>query len=146
MARQEIAPAAPVDPLVRLLTQQLASGLWDDPTSSDHEDVRCARATSRALLTLLQAGVSTHHPRCGTQVRKAVEALITLVRQLATRAPQVAELALGVAWLVASGQRTRRKIETIVAGHPAYNTLRSHLGNAHTVRLYVEQLAVSTGQ
>jgi Ca-activated chloride channel family protein len=131
---------------VRLLTQQLASGLWDDPTGSDNGDVRYAWATSRALLTLLQAGVATHHPQYGMQVRKAVEALLNLVHQLVARAPQIAELALGVVWLVASGQRTRRQIETIVARHTAFNTLRSHLGDAHAVRLYVEQLAVSTGQ
>jgi Ca-activated chloride channel family protein len=128
-----------MDPLVRLLGQQLASGLWDDPNSGDDEDVRRAWATAQALLTLLQAGVTTHHPVYGTQVKKAVEALVQLACQLVASAAQVAEWSLGVAWLVASGQRTRREIEAIIAAHAALNTLRSHLGDRHAVRLYVAE-------
>jgi Ca-activated chloride channel family protein len=141
--RAQATPGAPpayaIDPLVRLLGQQLASGLWDDPNSGDDEDVRCARATAQALLTLLQAGVTTHHPLYGTQVKKAVEALVQLARQLVAPAAQVAEWSLGVAWLVASGQRTRREIEAIIAAHAALNTLRSHLGDRPAVRLYIAE-------
>jgi Ca-activated chloride channel family protein len=132
------APTAyAVDPVVQLLGQQLASGLWDDLKSGDDQEVRRARATARALLTLLQAGITTHHPLYGVQVRKAVEALIQLAGPLVAHAPQVAEWALGMAWLVASGQRTRRKIEALVAAHAALSTLRSHLGDEPAVRLYV---------
>jgi Ca-activated chloride channel family protein len=132
-------PAYAADPLVQLLEQQLASGLWDDPNSDDDEEVRRARATARALLTLLQAGITTQHPLYGTQIKKAVEALVQLARQLVPHAAQVAKWALGVAWLVASGQRTRREIEAIITGHATLSTLRSHLGNASAIRLYVTE-------
>jgi Ca-activated chloride channel family protein len=140
------SPVHTVDPVTQLLEQQLASGLWDDPNSSDDQEVRRARATARALLTLLQAEVTTHHPVYGAQVRKAVEALVQLAGQLVIHAAHVAEWVLGVAWLVASGQRTRREIEAIIAGHAALSTLRSHLGNAPAVRLYVtERMEIEDG-
>ena len=138
-AMPETPPAYAADPLVQLLGQQLASGLWDAPNSGDDQEVHRARATARALLTLLQAGVTTQHPLYGTQVKKAVEALVQLAGQLVPHAVQAAEWALGVAWLVASGQRTRREIEAIIAGHAALSTLKSHLGNASAIRLYVTE-------
>jgi Ca-activated chloride channel family protein len=139
-------PAYAADPRVQLLEQQLASGLWDDPNSDDDEEVRRARATARALLTLLQAGVTTHHPVYGAQIKKAVEALVQLAHQLVPHAAQVAEWALGAAWLVASGQRTRREIEAIIARHAVLSTLRSHLGNASAIRLYVtEEMEIEDG-
>jgi hypothetical protein len=58
------------------------------------------------------------------QVQKAVEALLD-------RAPRVdratAELALAVVWLVASGPRTRRLVEDLVAREPAFAALRGRL-------------------
>jgi Ca-activated chloride channel family protein len=130
----------PGDPLVALLSRQLASGLWDE-SGKDSDDVRRARATARALLELLRAGVTTGHALHGTQVKKAVEALIKLAAKTAASDVQVAEFALGVAWLVSTGRHTRSKIETVIAGHRALDTLRSHLGDERAVRAYVERLA-----
>jgi Ca-activated chloride channel family protein len=129
------------DPQVVLLGQQLASGLWDDPSGSDAEDVRCVRATARALLTLLRAGVTTQHPLHGTQIKKAVEALLALAPRLVVEHIQAAELAAGVAWLVTSGQRRRREIEATVAGIRPLGALAAHLGNTPAVLAYVEPLA-----
>jgi Ca-activated chloride channel family protein len=140
----QAAPASgpATDSLVALLAQQLASGLWDAPGDGS-DDARCVRATARALLELLRAGVTTAHPLHGAQVRKAVEALVKLVPTMAVHEAQVAELALGVAWLAATGQRTRCEIEALVAQHALLAELTPHLGNERAVRAHIDQLAVS---
>src|SRR5262249_28759958 len=58
------------DPVVAILGKQLASGMWDDGKGGE------VRATVRALLALLERGVTTAHPLHGAQVKKAVEALL----------------------------------------------------------------------
>jgi len=130
----------PSSPVVALLSRQLASGLWDEAGSGSAE-VRQARATARALLELLQAGLTTGHPLHGAQVKKAVAALVKLAAEIATSEARVAEFALGVAWLVATGRRTRKEIELVIARHAAFGTLRPHVGDEQAVRTYIEQLA-----
>lgn len=121
---------------VGLLGQQLASGLWAG-VGAGPEPVRQARGTALALLELLRQGITSSHPLHGAQVKKAVEALLALAATL-TGAPEVAELALGVAWLVASGPRTRGKIAQ--AAQPLAG-LSQHLGNEVALRQHVDALA-----
>jgi Ca-activated chloride channel family protein len=121
---------------VGLLEQQLASGLWAG-TGTGAEPVRQARATALALLELLRQGITSSHALHGAQVKKAVEALLALVPQL-SGAPDVAELALGVAWLVAAGPRTRGKIAE--AAQPLAG-LSSRLQNEVALRQHVDALA-----
>lgn len=119
-----------------LLARQLASGLWEG-TGAGPEPVRQARATAMALLELLRQGITSSHALHGAQVKKAVEALLTLAHSL-TGAPEVAELALGVAWLVAAGPRTRGRIAQ--AAQPL-SGLSPHLGNEVALRQHVDALA-----
>lgn len=119
-----------------LLGQQLANGLWAG-TGEGPEPVRQARATAQALLELLREGITSSHALHGAQVKKAVEALLTLASQL-SGAPEVAELALGVAWLVAAGPRTRGRIEQ--AAKP-WTSLTGRLGNDAELRQHVDTLA-----
>jgi Ca-activated chloride channel homolog len=133
-APMEPAPAA--DGGVGLLETQLASGLWAG-TGAGAEPVRQARATALALLELLRQGITSSHALHGAQVKKAVEALLALIPQLGG-APDVAELALGVAWLVAAGPRTRGRIAQ--AAQPIAG-LSSRLENEVALRQHVDALA-----
>jgi Ca-activated chloride channel family protein len=119
-----------------LLGRQLANGLWDG-SGTGPEPVRQARATALALLELLREGITSSHPLHGAQVKKAVEALLAIAASL-TGEPQVAELALGVAWLAAAGPRTRGRIEQ--AAKPLAG-LSGHLGNEAALRQHVDALA-----
>jgi len=130
----------PYDPVVAVLNRQLASGLWDSAGSNDKEHVRHVRATAAALLALLRAGVTTTHALHGGQVEKAVQALLTLSGELTAHHPRVAELALGVAWLVTTGRRTRAAIEARVAADQTFAALHSLLSDEQKVRTYVEQI------
>lgn len=121
---------------VALLGRQLANGLWDG-VGAGPEPVRQARGTALALLELLRHGITSSHPLHGAQVKKAVDALLALAASL-TGAPEVAELALGVAWLVASGPRTRGKIEQAAKPHAG---LAQHLGNEVALRQHVDALS-----
>jgi Ca-activated chloride channel family protein len=131
-----LAQTLATDGGVGLLEQQLASGLWAG-TGAGPETVRQARATALALLELLRQGITSSHNLHGAQVKKAVEALLALVPQLGG-APDVAELALGVAWLVAAGPRTRGRIAQ--AAQPIAG-LSSRLENEVALRQHVDALA-----
>lgn len=131
----EQAPAHGAD-ATELLSQQLASGLWAG-TGSGPEPVRQARATALALLELLRQGITSNHPLHGAQVKKAVEALLSLAAGL-TGVPEVAELALGVAWLVAAGPRTRGKIAQAAQPLPG---LSACMGDEAKLRQHVDTLA-----
>ncbi|MBN1209127.1 MAG: VWA domain-containing protein [Myxococcaceae bacterium] len=119
-----------------LLSQQLASGLWAG-TGPGPEPVRQARATALSLLELLRQGITSNHPLHGAQVKKAVDALISLAAGL-TGVPEVAELALGVAWLVAAGPRTRGRIAQ--AAQPLAG-LSACMGDETKLRQHVDTLA-----
>jgi Ca-activated chloride channel family protein len=119
-----------------LLSRQLASGLWEG-AGAGPEPVRQARATALALLELLRQGITSNHPLHGTQVKKAVDALVSLAAGL-TGVPEVAELALGVAWLVAAGPRTRGRIAQ--AAQPLAG-LSACIGDEAKLRQHVDTLA-----
>ncbi len=142
--RRQDAPAdenlvAPSDPLTALLGRQLASGLWDESDSTADDEVRRARATARALLELVDLGVSSAHALHGAQVKKAIEALMLIVAAVAQRDRKVAELALGAAWLASSGRRTRRQIEDEVAKSAV--TLRVWLADEIALKAHLAQLS-----
>ncbi|MFL5345316.1 MAG: VIT domain-containing protein [Hyalangium sp.] len=134
-APAERKPAEGTD-ITALLSRQLASGLWEG-SGTGPEPVRQARATALALLELLRQGITSNHPLHGAQVKKAVDALVSLVAGL-TGVPEVAELALGVAWLVAAGPRTRGKIAQ--AAQPLAG-LSACIGDEAKLRQHVDTLA-----
>jgi Ca-activated chloride channel family protein len=127
-ALYEPTTAAPEDPVRALLERQLASGLWDDATAPG-DPLAQVRATTEALLTLLRVGINSAHALYGAQVKKAVSALARLATTLASRDPELAEKALGAAWLVASGRRTRKEVESAIAGEPGLAGLLAQLGD-----------------
>lgn len=134
-AQAEQKPTEGTD-ITALLSRQLASGLWEG-TGTGPEPVRQARATALALLELLRQGITSNHPLHGAQVKKAVDALVSLAAGL-TGVPEVAELALGVAWLVAAGPRTRGKIAQ--AAQPLAG-LSACIGDEAKLRQHVDTLA-----
>ncbi|HZS37503.1 MAG TPA: VIT domain-containing protein [Polyangia bacterium] len=129
------------DRVVALLARQLASGLWDDPSAGRDGDARRVRATALALIELERAGVTATHALHGAQVKKAVAALIQLAAQVASADPAAAELALAIAWLVSTGRRTRKEIESAIAAAPPLAGLKSHLADESALRARVDQLA-----
>lgn len=96
--------AASEDPVHVLLGRQGAGGLWDGPDP--------VLATARALLELFDLGITATHAVHGALVKKAIEAVLAAPPS-ASRA-----LALGVAWLLASGRRTRDAIALAAQAHP----------------------------
>src|SRR5262245_8984342 len=107
----------PHDPTFAVLSRQLASGLWesDGDSVADADEARL-RATTRALIALLELGVDAAHPLHGELVRKAVAALVPLALELAPRARDAAEQALCAAWLASTGKRTRRMLRDAIRG------------------------------
>jgi Ca-activated chloride channel family protein len=81
----------------------------------------------------------------GAQIRKAVDALLATLDAAAraggARSPRVVELALALAWLLSSGRRTRRAIESAVRADGAMGALASTLGDEPAVRARVDALA-----
>lgn len=122
------------DPVRELLARQAASGLWEPPGRDPVE------ATVEALVALLRLGLSTSHPVHGAQIKKAVDALLARVEH-ERPAPRVVELALGVAWLLASGRRTRRSIEDTARASADLAALAAALGDEPAVRAHVDRLA-----
>lgn len=106
------APAAIEDP-ASIMSRQLASGLF-----SEADDRTAVRETALALWKLVQQHVNTTHAMYGTPVKKAVEALLERVKRLGAADQSLAAFALGVAWLIATGRRTRSDIEAVASGNP----------------------------
>ncbi len=131
------APKAEVDAVTAQLMRQLASGLWDEPGAAGDETVRLVRATAKALRTLLEHGVNTANATYGAQVRKAVSALLDALAAVPASDIALRTLALGVAWLVATGARTRGRIETAIRIDPALDALAVALGDESRVRALV---------
>ena len=137
----EAEEAAPMqkgggDELGALFGRQLASGLWDDATLGAESELRRLRATAGVLKTLVERGVDTTHGLYGVPLRKALEAVVAAAAALSAQDPAACELALGAAWLLAMGPRTRAAVEAAIhgGGHPA---LAAMLGDAPKVRAWV---------
>ncbi len=125
------------DPVAALLGRQLASGLWGSAGADDRAQLQ---ATANALLVLLRAGVTATHRLYGAQVKKAVSALIPLALKVGASDAAAAELALGVAWLAASGKRSRSELEQAMATLKA-SALTALVGNEPAMRAHVDKLA-----
>ncbi|MDO9017920.1 MAG: VIT domain-containing protein [Deltaproteobacteria bacterium] len=130
------AEAAPVDDLGAVFGRQLASGLWDDAALGADNDLRRLRATARVLRTLVERGVDTTHALYGVPLRKALEAVVVAAASLAAQDAATCERALGAAWLLAMGPRTRAAVEAAI-GHGGYATLGPMAGDAARVRAWV---------
>jgi Ca-activated chloride channel family protein len=130
------AEEAPGDELGAVFGRQLASGLWDDAALGADNDLRRLRATARVLRTLVERGVDTTHALYGVPLRKALEAVVAAVGSLAAQDAATAERALGAAWLLAMGPRTRAAVEAAI-GHGGYATLGPMAGDAARVRAWV---------
>lgn len=133
--------AAPVrerggDELGALFGRQLASGLWDDAALGAESELRRLRATARVLKTLVERGVDTTHGLYGVPLRKALEAVVAAAAALSAQDPAACERALGAAWLLAMGPRTRAAVEAAITGG-GYATLAAMLGDAPRVRAWV---------
>ena len=97
----------PVDPTLAILEEQAASGLWEGSGTAT------TTATVSALVRLLRLGLTTTHPVHGAQIKKATGALALHLRGAVGRGVDVrlVELGLAVAWVLATGRRTRLEIE-----------------------------------
>jgi Ca-activated chloride channel family protein len=123
---QESVETALPDDLMTLFAQQLLVGLWEEPganrggQSAEVIEERQVRRTVAVLQRLVHEGIDTSHAVFGVQVRKAIEALLQAIPGLASRGlVSLVEEALGVAWLVASGPRTRSSVLAVAQGFPA---------------------------
>jgi Ca-activated chloride channel family protein len=130
------APKGKADELGGLFGRQLASGLWDDAKLGADGDLRRLRATVAVLRTLVERGVDTTHALYGAPLRKALEAVVTAAAALAAQDAATCERALGAAWLLAMGPRTRAAVEAAIAAG-AYPTLAAMAGDAARVRAWV---------
>lgn len=128
--------AAPVDDLGAVFGRQLASGLWDDAALGADDDLRRLRATARVLRSLVERGVDTTHALYGVPLRKALEAVVAAAASLAAQDAALCERALGAAWLLAMGPRTRAAVEAAI-GRGGYATLGPMAGDAARVRAWV---------
>jgi Ca-activated chloride channel family protein len=129
------AAQAPVRTTVEILEAQQASGLWIEPGPKP-ETARTIVATVRALLALAGEGIGTADPLHGGQVRKAVDALVALVAK-ERLSGDLAELALGAAWLAATGRRTRGAIERAIHAESSLGRLGAMLGSEEAVREHI---------
>lgn len=96
---------------IGLLKLQLASGHF--PAGGSTEPEALLRATTAALVQLHGAGILATHPLYGGQVKKAVDAILGLVGADAASSfsRELLVAALGAAWLVSTGRRTRAQLE-----------------------------------
>lgn len=124
------------DALGALFGRQLASGLWDDAALGAESELRRLRATARVLKTLVEQGVDTTHGLYGVPLRKALEAVVAAAAALAAQDQAACERALGAAWLLAMGPRTRAAVEAAITGG-GYPALAAMLGDAPRVRAWV---------
>jgi Ca-activated chloride channel family protein len=117
------------DPILDVLGRQAASGLWEEPGKDAIE------VTASALVALLRLGVTGAHPVYGAQVKKAVEAVLERLAATPQLDARVAQLALGVAWLMATGRRTKKQVEDAGAARGL------SFADETSVRAVVESLA-----
>jgi Ca-activated chloride channel family protein len=108
-APAEAAPSATAPDLAALFERQLASGLWDGA-----DDAARLLATARVFVTCHAQGVDATHAVYGTQLKKAIEAVLALVGALASKAEAACAAALAAASLVATGRRQRAEIADAV--------------------------------
>ncbi|MBX3186919.1 MAG: VWA domain-containing protein [Labilithrix sp.] len=121
--------STPIDPAVAILERQSASGLWSDEVD----------ATIEALLALFREGLSTAHAVHGAQIRKGVEALVAAIEARPIDV-KIAERGLAVAWLLATGRRTKAAIEEAARRRADLGALSAAFSSS-TSRAAVERAA-----
>jgi Ca-activated chloride channel family protein len=133
--------AAPSSGPQMLFGRQLASGLWD----RDGTDVGSLIATAHALAACSAEGIDTAHAVYGAQVKKAVEAICRLAKELAARGGAEREVmaALAAAFLVATGRRVRAQVLDVArgAGSASIQALAGELVDAQAARSKFEALS-----
>jgi Ca-activated chloride channel family protein len=95
--------------LERTLESQRASGLWDAT------DMTLA-ATVAALRVLVREGLTTSHAIYGANVKKAIDAVVSAAGR-ATISADERETALLLAYLVASGRKSRAAVLDAIRAH-----------------------------
>jgi Ca-activated chloride channel family protein len=129
------------DAVFEIFAAQGAAGLWEAPESESESaesaardpELRQLRATTDALFALLRLGIDASHPQHGPLIRKALTSLAPLAARLAG---QLGERALSIAWLIATGPRTRRMIREAIE-RAAMPALLAQLGDERTLRAHV---------
>lgn len=125
---------APVADPAEIMARQLASGLW-----SERDDQSAVRETAAALFAMLSLSINATHPMYGTPLKKAVEALLDRVKKLSPGDATLASYALTVAWLVATGRRTRGELESAAS---AFAGCAERLqGDERAIRAWVDSVA-----
>lgn len=138
MAEEAVAaPMTHADPILAILAQQSASGLWE---STGRDPIL---VTVDALLVLVRAGITTSHAIHGAQTKKAVDALLEAIAAGSTVDAKTIELALGIAWLLSTGRRTRTTIRDAAQKIAGTSMLATLLGKDDDVRAHVERTVAS---
>ncbi len=127
------------DPVGAILARQLASGLWGGGAEGQAAWMSQLKTTAFALLELLDAGVTSSDPRHGAQIRKAISALLELAAR-GVDDPRWLELALGVAWLCATGPRTRGEVDRVLRAQSAVS-LPPRSAGEQAMRQHLDALA-----
>ena len=113
LMREDAAPAKMKkeagSSLERTLESQRASGLWDATDTT-------LTATVAALRVLVREGLTTSHAIYGANVKKAIEAVVSAAGR-ATIAADERETALLLAYLVASGRKSRAAVLDAIRAH-----------------------------
>jgi hypothetical protein len=125
---------APADRMRILFSSQSASGLWEESGKN------AIRVTTETLLALLNLGLTTADPVHGALLKKAIDALL-LALSNDNSDPKLRELALGIAWLLTTGHRTRQAIEANAANASLQLFVASNK-NETAIRERVSELAV----
>lgn len=114
------------DPILDLLTTQRASGLFSDGPGD-----AALTETIDVLARLVREGITSGHAKYGEQIKRAIEALLTLAVPSKVPAALV-ERALAIAYLAASGGRTRGRVEKAIDAHAP--SLRARLADDTAMR------------
>ncbi|GAB4216953.1 MAG: hypothetical protein OHK0013_44010 [Sandaracinaceae bacterium] len=110
--------------LARILQAQRASGLWDGAAGT-------LAATIEALRTLVREGITTSHAIYGANAKKAIEAVVATMGAAIPEAER--ETALLLAYLVASGRKSRALVLDAIRAHaPALEARLSDEGALRT--------------
>jgi Ca-activated chloride channel homolog len=118
-----------------LFSSQSASGLWEEQGKS------AILVTTETLLALLNLGLTTADAVHGALLKKAIDALLLALSTDNGTDAKVRELALGIAWLLTTGHRTRQAIEANAA-NASLQLFEAANRNETAVRQRVDQLAV----
>ena len=87
-------------------------------------------------MRLVTEGIDAAHNLYGAPLRKALDAVAALARQWAARDPARCEIALGAAWLLATGPRTRTSLQAVIEAG-AFPVVAAKRQNTDDLRAWV---------